>query len=236
MTSFIARSSRWASFELTTSYFTRHLPSTNTRSTWEIWISQNTSRFWFGIVFYYWRARKATRFISAICFYSVAEHRRIILGTHKRRCYCSNTFDIRAFGFYTLQAFVLPRLTFKIPSFTVSTESWSHLQGLQLADPNFGHSEPVNLIIGANSYGQIIKPDLIQSSSSSLVVQLTIFGWIYLGLFQILSLITKLWIVSLSLWIVSVSLSLITKLLFCRPRSSRVVNEILAPRGNTKIQ
>lgn len=51
-----------------------------------------------------------------------------------------------------------------------------------MADPNFSQSEPINIILRADSYSQIIKPNLIQGPIASPVVQLTIFGWIIFGL------------------------------------------------------
>ncbi|XP_018393245.1 PREDICTED: uncharacterized protein LOC108772247 [Cyphomyrmex costatus] len=76
-----------------------------------------------------------------------------------------------------LRAFVLPRLTSEIPSFEVDNESWAHFRNLQLADPHFGKPSSIQMIIGADSYSKIIKPGLIKNESSSLVAQLTLFGW-----------------------------------------------------------
>lgn len=81
----------------------------------------------------------------------------------------------------SLRAFILPRLTIKLPSYPVASESWNHLRGLQLADPNFGHPEQIHIILGADSYCHIIKPDLIKGDSQSPVAQLTTFGWVVSG-------------------------------------------------------
>lgn len=83
---------------------------------------------------------------------------------------------------YDLQAYILPRLTFNLPSFTINHNSWSHLRGLELADPDFGQPKPVELILGADSYGHIIKPELIRNDPSLPLAQHTIFGWIISGL------------------------------------------------------
>lgn len=80
-----------------------------------------------------------------------------------------------------IKAFILPRLTCKIPSSEVSIKSWPHLSGLQLADPHYGQPGHIQLLIGADYYGQIIKPDLIKGDINSLLAQLTIFGWILSG-------------------------------------------------------
>jgi len=89
--------------------------------------------------------------------------------------------EFEASDAYTLQAFILPRLTFKIPSFEVATVSWTHLNNLQIADPNFCKPGSIHIIIGADSYGQIIRPGLIKGDPSSPVAQLTLFGWVVSG-------------------------------------------------------
>jgi len=78
-----------------------------------------------------------------------------------------------------LQLLILLQLIFKIPSFDLLRASKAHLRNLQLADPNFGKTETIQVIIGADSYDQIIKLELIKSDSSP-IAQL-IFGWMISG-------------------------------------------------------
>ncbi|XP_018406689.1 PREDICTED: uncharacterized protein LOC108782813, partial [Cyphomyrmex costatus] len=82
---------------------------------------------------------------------------------------------------YALQAFILPRLTFEIPSSSVTSTSWTHLKDLPLADPHFSKPGLIHIIIGADHYGQIIKPELRKGEPSSPIAQLTLFGWIVYG-------------------------------------------------------
>ncbi|XP_018406342.1 PREDICTED: uncharacterized protein LOC108771297, partial [Cyphomyrmex costatus] len=82
---------------------------------------------------------------------------------------------------YSLQAYILPRLTCEIPSFIVIDTSWTHLNDLPLADINFGKPGPIHIIIGADHYGQIIKPELRKGRSFSPIEQLTLFGWAISG-------------------------------------------------------
>ncbi|KYN05933.1 hypothetical protein ALC62_03129 [Cyphomyrmex costatus] len=82
---------------------------------------------------------------------------------------------------YELRAYILPKLTCEIPFFEVSRHSWSHLDNLRLADPDFGKPGPIHVIIGTDSYGQIIHPNLIKGDPSSPVAQLTLFGWVISG-------------------------------------------------------
>lgn len=80
-----------------------------------------------------------------------------------------------------IEAYILPKLTCQLPSFNATTNSWPHIQGLPLADPDYGRPGPIHLLIGSDNYGQIIKPELIHGEAKSPLAQLTIFGWTLSG-------------------------------------------------------
>ncbi|XP_043267646.1 uncharacterized protein [Venturia canescens] len=83
---------------------------------------------------------------------------------------------------FSAAAFILRALTTPLPSFTsTGRKSWSHLNGLQLADPDFLQPRPVDLIIGADSYGKLIESEVIKGRPSEPIAQRTLFGWIVLG-------------------------------------------------------
>ncbi|XP_032673063.1 uncharacterized protein LOC116844967 [Odontomachus brunneus] len=65
----------------------------------------------------------------------------------------------------------------RIPSFETERKEWQHLQGLQLADPDFLRPGPIKIIIGADFYGQIIQSELIKGQPGSPIAQASIFGW-----------------------------------------------------------
>lgn len=67
----------------------------------------------------------------------------------------------------TISAFVLSKLTTRLPSIPVEENIWPHLQGLPLADPDFLKSGPVDIIIGADWYGHIIEPEIVKSNAGS---------------------------------------------------------------------
>ena len=81
----------------------------------------------------------------------------------------------------SLQAHVLRSVSSRVPSAEVPKQDWPHLAGLTLADPDFLKPRPVDIIIGADTYGQIIKPNVIKGSPSMPIAQLSIFGWLILG-------------------------------------------------------
>ncbi|XP_046145684.1 uncharacterized protein LOC123989001 [Osmia bicornis bicornis] len=76
----------------------------------------------------------------------------------------------------TVQAHVLTKVTTCLPSEPPSQPTQpSHLEKLNLADPQFLVSRPVDIILGADAYGQVIKPNIIRNMSSPLIAQLSIF-------------------------------------------------------------
>ena len=76
---------------------------------------------------------------------------------------------------------IISRLTNTLPSFNVQQNQWPLINKLQLADPDYGVPGPIDIIIGADYYGLIIKPEIIKEPNSSLIAQSTIFGWVIIG-------------------------------------------------------
>lgn len=56
-----------------------------------------------------------------------------------------------------VDAFILPKLTSTFPSIKPSITEWPHITGLQLADPQFMTPGSIDLLLGADIYGQIIN-------------------------------------------------------------------------------
>lgn len=81
----------------------------------------------------------------------------------------------------SLNAFILPKLTAKLPNVSISDQLWPHLRKLQLADPEFSHPGLINMIIGADNYGCIIREGLVRGDPQTPIAQYTIFGWILSG-------------------------------------------------------
>ncbi|XP_071579349.1 uncharacterized protein [Temnothorax nylanderi] len=81
----------------------------------------------------------------------------------------------------TVRAHILKTLTTILPTFESPQQDWPHLQHLKLADPDFLKPRAIDLIIGADSYGQVIKPNIKKYTSDSPVAQLSVFGWLVLG-------------------------------------------------------
>ncbi|XP_029054599.2 uncharacterized protein LOC114881882 [Osmia bicornis bicornis] len=80
-----------------------------------------------------------------------------------------------------IQTHILRTLTATLPSSEAPKEEWPQLNRLKLADPNFYKPRSIDIIIGADNYGRIIKPNLVKGSPSMPVAQLSIFGWLVIG-------------------------------------------------------
>ncbi|XP_063994291.1 uncharacterized protein LOC135171590 [Diachasmimorpha longicaudata] len=90
--------------------------------------------------------------------------------------------DMSPHGQILVKAYVLDSLTSSLPSFSASQpQHWEHLRGLQLADPHYLTSRPVDLLIGADFFGSIVEPPSIKGPSDSPIAMLTLFGWVVLG-------------------------------------------------------
>lgn len=56
-----------------------------------------------------------------------------------------------------VSALILPKITSYVPKATASEGSWAHLKNLELADPDPSSSLPIELLIGADLYGLILR-------------------------------------------------------------------------------
>ncbi|XP_011313390.1 uncharacterized protein [Fopius arisanus] len=75
----------------------------------------------------------------------------------------------------------LDHLTSSLPTFSAEDLDWDHLDDLNLPDPNFRVFAPIDLLIGADVFGRIIKPSIIKQGADAPVAQLTSFGWNVFG-------------------------------------------------------
>ncbi|XP_055912786.1 uncharacterized protein LOC129946567 [Eupeodes corollae] len=80
-----------------------------------------------------------------------------------------------------LEALVLPKLTRQLPSKTTSCLKIGNLDQLKLADPTFNVPGPIDMIIGADAYGDIILDGIKRDDSNSLIAQKSQLGWLISG-------------------------------------------------------
>ncbi|XP_011860279.1 PREDICTED: uncharacterized protein LOC105557609 [Vollenhovia emeryi] len=78
-------------------------------------------------------------------------------------------------------ALVLPRLTSRLPARPVTRVGWPHLAGLALADPDYGNPATVDVILGAEAYGCLLREGLRRGPDGTPSAQHTALGWVLLG-------------------------------------------------------
>jgi len=72
----------------------------------------------------------------------------------------------------------MPQLTGRIPTEPIPNASWPHLKGLSLVDPNFANPGRIDILLGADVYGTLLRGDIRRASSD---VPDTSLGWIVSG-------------------------------------------------------
>ncbi|XP_018403110.1 PREDICTED: uncharacterized protein LOC108780007, partial [Cyphomyrmex costatus] len=78
-------------------------------------------------------------------------------------------------------AFILPRLSLYQGAAIRHARSWPHIKDLQLADPEFMATDPVELLLGAEVCSIILQDGLRKGDPQTPVAQRTLFGWILSG-------------------------------------------------------
>ena len=82
-----------------------------------------------------------------------------------------------------LTAVVLPKITQDLPVSPVSVKgSWRHLQDIQLADPHFGKTGRIDLLLGIDVYAEIERQGRRRGPPGSPVAFETELGWVLGGL------------------------------------------------------
>ncbi|XP_062556585.1 uncharacterized protein LOC134221410 [Armigeres subalbatus] len=80
-----------------------------------------------------------------------------------------------------MQFHVLPKLTVSLPTASFSVTTWNLPDSALLADPRFYETGPIDLIIGAEYYMELLKEERRKATDDGPTVQDTVFGWIISG-------------------------------------------------------
>ncbi|XP_055584795.1 uncharacterized protein LOC129737660 [Uranotaenia lowii] len=93
------------------------------------------------------------------------------------------TIHSRVTGFSTIvELLVLPKLTLSLPSATLDISSWKLPKEIQLADPNFYQSNPIDIVLGAEIFFDLFKPPgRIPLGDSLPVLVNSVLGWVVSG-------------------------------------------------------
>ncbi|KAH9639102.1 hypothetical protein HF086_009071 [Spodoptera exigua] len=79
---------------------------------------------------------------------------------------------------------IMDTLISQLPRCTFNKPTWAHLAGIQLADPEYNVSRPIDILLGADVYSHIILEGIIRADLSLPVAQQTQLGWILCGNFN----------------------------------------------------
>lgn len=82
---------------------------------------------------------------------------------------------------FNFEALVMKRLISNLPTASFSISNWDYLENLKLADPQFNMSGPIDLLLGADIYSELILNGVIRSDQRYPVAQQTKVGWILCG-------------------------------------------------------
>lgn len=80
-----------------------------------------------------------------------------------------------------MQFFVLPKLTISLPTASFNPSEWNLPESSFLADPDFYQSGPVDVIIGAEYYLDLLEDGQLRATDKGPTLQNTVFGWIVSG-------------------------------------------------------
>ena len=104
-----------------------------------------------------------------------------VSATSRKMCSLRIGSPIDSSFFMETMALVLPNISGNLPSFVIPSFIKENLSNLRLADINFCDSRPVDLLLGADLYPQILLGEIRRDLLGSLLAQNTIFGWIITG-------------------------------------------------------
>lgn len=81
---------------------------------------------------------------------------------------------------FKLETLVMKKLVNNLPTASFSIQNWDYIDNLKLADPHFNKSGPIDLLLGAEIYSELILNGVIKSDNFP-VAQQTRVGWILCG-------------------------------------------------------
>lgn len=75
----------------------------------------------------------------------------------------------------------MDKISSDLPIIPVHREDWPHLKGIQFADPHFDRPSPIEVLLGAEVYEQIIQDGIIPKKDFSPTAQNSRLGWLLFG-------------------------------------------------------
>lgn len=79
------------------------------------------------------------------------------------------------------RALIVSKISDYVPKKFAMNSNLNHIQNLSLADPCPDSTDRIELLIGADLYGSILRDGIRHGPPGTPTAQLTIFGWVLLG-------------------------------------------------------
>lgn len=96
--------------------------------------------------------------------------------------FCECLVESRYNNYHLLiKALVIPKVTNKLPAFSLNKLSWDYTKNLNLSDPDFHTSRDIDMIIGAEHFFTLLESGFIQGPPGYPSIQNSKFGWIVAG-------------------------------------------------------
>ena len=68
-----------------------------------------------------------------------------------------------------------------LPNEAIEMQQWLHLKDLQLADPNFNSPGPIDVLLGADVWGMVLRDGVVSGQRDEPCAMRTCFGWVVFG-------------------------------------------------------
>ncbi|XP_063837215.1 uncharacterized protein LOC135086416 [Ostrinia nubilalis] len=68
-----------------------------------------------------------------------------------------------------------------LPNYTFDKQQWPHLRNINLADPDYNVSRPIDILLNAGIYADIIMAGILRGSPEAPIAQQTKLGWVLMG-------------------------------------------------------
>lgn len=81
----------------------------------------------------------------------------------------------------SFNATILPKICDKLPSNKVEPKSWTFLNNLELADPEYYKPGEIDVLLGADMFSRVLLDDHVQGRNGGPDALRTIFGYVLIG-------------------------------------------------------
>ncbi|XP_008183847.1 uncharacterized protein LOC103309646 [Acyrthosiphon pisum] len=82
---------------------------------------------------------------------------------------------------FNVDVLILSRITGPVLPERVWSDNWTHTHRLQLADPEYSETLPIDVLLGADVFPYLFLGDKRKGIAGQLIAMFTVFGWVLMG-------------------------------------------------------